>query len=799
MIRRWGPEGRSAVLVTLLGLLAAGGMARAAVPDEGPVVVDVVVTGELQPFDRLEIEQLLRTRPNRRFFGIPGATPSLWLYELGTERTALGRALRRAGEPPAFFDPDIVEGDRLRLQTLYRQAGFLEATVESRVEEVREGRLRVSFIITPGPPSAVRRVAFEGIEHLAEAERRRLLRRSELRLRERTDGGPPSTRAAAPGQRLAEAELLAERRRLLDELRELGFARITRDSIRAVAQPVDTLSGGVPVFDITFQIQTGPRFVFGDVHFHVVGPEDAPARTDTIAVGTGYAITSIASDRRLSPRLLRRALRFEPGELYRQSRLSDTKRRLDATGVFTFSEVAPLAGPAAWARTDTLPRMPHLVTLRPRPRHAIRLDGFVLQRSGVLGLEGPGPGGEELGVGAGASYRNVNAFGGGEQFSVGFNASVAGDLVEFPTAQAEVNVGLRMPYLLWPFSGVERALQPYDTRTRVSMGFLAARRDELRLLIRGRASAGVRLEVQHTPSLASLLDLLDFQLSDPDTLGGFRERFLDLIQDPVARQFVLEDYTNPQINNALRYSLRSSTADPFRRDRGHVLEVALEVGGNLPHLLDRFVFSPGIVEGSIPGPPLFGGGSRLEYRPYVRVVVDGRRYLALNPLTVLALKGIAGFAQPTAHAPVVPFHRRFYIGGVGSVRGWELRQLGPGRVPPEASAFVQGGDIKLEAAAELRRIVIRELLQADWQLALFADAGNIWFGPRNPGDPDGRFRFGTFYEEIAVGGGTGLRVMWDYLILRFDLGWKVRSPVPGQPLFPGGSRPRLHFGIGHAF
>jgi outer membrane protein insertion porin family len=382
---------------------------------------------------------------------------------------------------------------------------------------------------------------------------------------------------------------------------------------------------------------------------------------------------------------------------------------------------------------------------------------------------------------------------------VGLNASVAGDLVDFPTAQAEGTVALTLPYLLWPLGGLERALDLDDARSQLSLGFLTARRDELRLLIRGRATAGLRFELHHRPDLTSLVDVLDFRLSDPDTLSGFREQFLDLIEDPVARQFVLEDYTRPQINNAVRYTIRSLTADPLRRDRGHAAEAAVEFGGNLPYLLDRFVFTPGEVEGSIPGVPLFGGGGRLEYRPYARATVDARHYLVADRLTVLASRAVLGIAHPTGQAPVVPFDRRFYAGGAGSVRGWDLRQLGPGRIPPEASAFVQGGDVRLEANVELRRVVLRRLFAADWQLAAFADVGNVWFGPRNPGDPAGRFRASTFYEELAVGSGVGVRALWDFLILRLDVAWKVRSPVPGDPLFPEGNQPRLHFGIGQSF
>jgi outer membrane protein assembly factor BamA len=92
------------------------------------------------------------------------------------------------------------------------------------------------------------------------------------------------------------------------------------------------------------------------------------------------------------------------------------------------------------------------------------------------------------------------------------------------------------------------------------------------------------------------------------------------------------------------------------------------------------------------------------------------------------------------------------------------------------------------------------VLAADWILAFFVDAGNVWFGPRNPGDPDGRFRFPSVVRELGVGSGVGLRVAWEYIIIRLDLAFKVHDPIRRGTFLPGRLEHSLiHFGIGHAF
>ena len=99
----------------------------------------------------------------------------------------------------------------------------------------------------------------------------------------------------------------------------------------------------------------------------------------------------------------------------------------------------------------------------------------------------------------------------------------------------------------------------------------------------------------------------------------------------------------------------------------------------------------------------------------------------------------------------------------------------------------------------MRSTLLRHVLAADWIVAFFGDAGNVWFGPRNPGDDAGRFRVDRFIQEMGVGAGLGLRLAWEYLIVRLDLAYKVHDPALENGFSRAFESPRLHFGIGHAF
>ena len=758
----------------------------------------------------------VRTRSNRRLLGIPGFNWWLWMYRLGDAGTlggAASRALVSTGEPPAYLDTTVVNADVERLQLLYHQEGFRDAEVTADIDTLSLESVRVTFRVDPGTPTSIRNVRFNDASELDTATLNELARNSLLWSRQAvwTD----STSFVAAGRRFSEPMLLDERRRILTYLRDNGYAGVARDSITAVVFAAHQDS-----FDVSFELSPGPRYRFGDVHYSVVGGEDGAAeRRDTLVHQNGRMVTvAIESESWLRPRLLYNSLQFDPGDWYDQSRLISSRRRLEASGVFNFTDILPQF-PTVARSLDGEPLLPHRIELRTRPRHQIRLETFMLQRSGVLGTD------NELGAGIGAAYENLNLFGGGEMFRASVGGSIAADVESrlFTSAQTEVSASLTLPYLVRPFGRLDRALNLYDARTRLSLNLLTARRDNLNLIIRGRGAALFRLEGQHSATLTSWVDLVDLSISNPDTLTGFRALFLDRVVgnpggngrpvlDPVQRAQILEDYTQPQINNALRYTFRAARVNPLTREQGYLFEVAVETGGNMPYLLDRYVFSPGEVEGNLPGLPFFGGDreSRLVYRRYARFLLDGRRYRPLGRGAVVAGKVVFGYAHPIGDSRVVPFDRRFYAGGGSSVRGWGLRLLGPGAArfgaePGEELTNILGGDVKLEASVELRQRFIRNLLAADWVAATFVDAGNVWFGPRNPGfattahGQDGRFRVPDFAGEIGVGAGIGIRLVWDYLIIRLDTAYKVHDPATSGLLPDGLRSPVIHFGIGHSF
>ena len=93
-----------------------------------------------------------------------------------------------------------------------------------------------------------------------------------------------------------------------------------------------------------------------------------------------------------------------------------------------------------------------------------------------------------------------------------------------------------------------------------------------------------------------------------------------------------------------------------------------------------------------------------------------------------------------------------------------------------------------------------------FQSAIFVDAGNIWTIRKYADQPNGQFMFDTFLQQIAVAYGVGLRLNFDYFVVRLDMGMKAVNPAyttsrEHYPLIhPKFSRDHaFHFAVGFPF
>lgn len=165
----------------------------------------------------------------------------------------------------------------------------------------------------------------------------------------------------------------------------------------------------------------------------------------------------------------------------------------------------------------------------------------------------------------------------------------------------------------------------------------------------------------------------------------------------------------------------------------------------------------------------------IAYAQYVKGDIDYTQEIMRGTSDQLVFHIGIGLAYPYGNSTVLPFEKRYFSGGANSVRGWSVRSLGPGRYKDKdgrVNFITQTGDIKLDLNAEYR-------VKLFWKFngAAFIDAGNIWTFREYEGQEGGQFKFSRLLSDMAVSYGLGIRLNFDYFILRFDLGMKAVNPA----------------------
>ncbi len=170
---------------------------------------------------------------------------------------------------------------------------------------------------------------------------------------------------------------------------------------------------------------------------------------------------------------------------------------------------------------------------------------------------------------------------------------------------------------------------------------------------------------------------------------------------------------------------------------------------------------------------------------FVKTFVDFSHTITYKK-TSLAFHAYGGFGIPYGkdkngeRENALPFTRGFTAGGPNSMRAWQVRQLGPG-----SSKFYDTltqnldrfGDIQLEGNIEYRYNLFN-IGSLKVRSAVFLDMGNIWLrnNQNNEKLDDGVFKFSRLYKDLAVAGGTGLRLDFDYFLVRLDWAYKLKDP-----------------------
>ena len=149
------------------------------------------------------------------------------------------------------------------------------------------------------------------------------------------------------------------------------------------------------------------------------------------------------------------------------------------------------------------------------------------------------------------------------------------------------------------------------------------------------------------------------------------------------------------------------------------------------------------------------------------------RRLLQNHYIVGQIMAGAGFVY--GNSAYMPYGEDFYAGGPNTIRAFGINSLGPGSfndVTGFNSQFLHSGSFQFMMNLEYRFPIFGFV-----HGAAFVDAGNVWLLKDSQNlYPGGVLKASEFLDDIALGTGIGLRLDFDMIVIRADLGIGIHAP-----------------------
>ena len=721
--------------------------------------------------DHEELEALYRQEPNRKIPLLP-FSPYIWFYQIGknnyepekvSEKIAQirekyedkianhpekpkkqeklrrkmrrkiekkekvldeGNLLMRWGEPLAIYDSTLSRNAASQMELYVNTKGYFNAEVDYRVKTSGK-KARVIYEIDEGNPHRIDSVLYTTNDSTIRNFIIANLKDSHLE----------------KGQIYDQQHLTQERERIEELLQNYGYFDFSRQYLNY--KVYDTLPENKLIIEMTVSNPAGKRnhqlFKIDSVIFitdaGLYGGQSK--RTSSTYKGINYQYF----EDKYSKKILDRRLFIYPDSLYSKQNTFDTQRQLANLDIFKFININyDSSGGKFIANIYTSP-----------------LKKF--QTSNEVGInvtQGlPGPF-------YNVSFKNRNLFGGLEILELNGRIGVEGvasasDATEvYRSTEAGGNLSLTFPQFLLPLGDkLKNRLGDMNPKTRVLAGTSFTNRPEY---LRTTFNSSVMYSWVTKRNTLFNFTLSDLNLIYSDNLSPEFSKRLDEFEE--AGNNLKNSFEPSFVNSMIFQAIFNSNEYGFSSEKASFLKLYLENGGTS-------LFSTKFLE-----------NQGLEFYRFIKFFVDYRKYVPLPEDNTFAFRINFGVAKPYGENKILPYEKYFFAGGSNGIRAWRPRRLGPGSYTALDSLgniddrFEQQAEMIIETSFEIRRKLIGFL-----DGAVFLDAGNVWTLQEDQLRPGAEFDPETFYREIAVGSGIGLRLNFSFLIVRLDAGLKIYDPA----------------------
>ena len=769
---------KKGILYTILLYLAlslASCSATKFVPDGSYLLDEVKIHTDNKEIKPSDMRLYVRQNPNSKWFST--IKTQLYVYNWsGRDSTKwFNRFLRKIGDAPVIYN----ESDAIRSQEEIAKAvqnlGYMGASVK-RTTKTKKKKLKLFYEITSGKPYIVRTLKYD----ISDKKIAEYLRND-------------STQSMLRKGMLFDVNVLdAERQRITDYLLCNGYYKFNKDYITYTA---DTARNTHQV-DLTLHLLPYKTYV-GDTpkeHFQY--------KINKINFITDYdvlqssALSSIEINDSLHyngfpiyykdklylrPKVLVDNLRFASGDLYDERNVQKTYTYFGRLSALKYTNIRFFE-----TQNGDSTQLNCYVMLTKSKHKSISFE-----------LEGTNSAGD-LGAAASVSFQHRNLFRGSETFMIKFRGAyeaISGLQPGYKNhnyTEYGVETSINFPNFLFPFltSDFKRRIK---ATTEFGLQYNYQLRPEFSRTI---ASASWSYKWTQKQKIQHRIDLLDISyLYLPWISSQFQEDYINKDKDNYILKYNYENRLIVRMGYNYSYnSAGGALVNNTITTNSYSIRAGFESAGNILYGISKMINMRKNKDGEY---AILG----IPYAQYLKGDFDFAKNIIIDHRNSLAFHAGIGIAVPYGNAKVVPFEKRYFSGGANSVRGWSVRNLGPGSFAGDGNFMNQSGDIKLDASIEYRTRLF-------WKFrgAAFIDAGNIWTIREYENQPGGVFVFDKFYKQIAVAYGLELRLDLDFFVLRFDGGMKAINPKYKKAkerypiIHPRFSRDfAFHFAVGYPF
>lgn len=744
------------------------------VPDGSYLLDEIKIRTDNKAVRPSALRMYVRQNPNAKWFSL--IKTQLYVYNLsGRDSTRWGnKFLRRIGDAPVIYNEEEAKRSEEEIRKAVQNMGYMAASVQRSVK-TKKKKLKLYFDVTTGKPYVVHSLRYDipdkRIAHIIRQDSAHSL------LKE--------------GMYFDVNALDADRQRITEQLLNNGYYKFNKDYIGYTADTVrNTYKVGLTQCLHPYRrhaddsVAAHPRYWINKIHFITDYDMLRSSAMGSVDVNDSihYKGHSIFYKDKLylRPKVLTSNLRIQSGDLYNENKVQQTYSnfgRLSALKYTNIRFVETQVGDSA------------------------KLDCYVLltkskHNSIAFEVEGTNSAGD-LGAAASVSFQNRNLFRGSETFMVKLRGAyevISGlqsgyshnNYTEFG-----VESSINFPNFLFPFLSAD-----YKQKIRATTEFGLQYNYQMRPeFLRTMASANWSYKWTKRQKIQHRIDLINIGfLYLPSISERFKEDYINKGQNQVL-QYNYQDRLIINMGYSFHYnSVGGAVVNNTIASNSYSIRFNLESAGNIMYALSK---AADIRKNSNGEYAILG----IPYAQYVKTEFDFAQNIRIDRRNSLAFHLGLGVAVPYGNAKTIPFEKQYFSGGANSVRGWSVRDLGPGCFPGNGNLLDQSGDIKLDASVEYRSKLFWK-----FQGAVFVDAGNIWTIRSYANQPGGVFEFDKFYKQIAVSYGLGLRLDLDFFILRFDGGMKAINPAYTTKrehfpiLHPKFKRDfAFHFAVGYPF